>query len=71
MEGFAEFLSGDESVELARALGLAFHFDTAGCVLEINTAGCFIDFLATAAGSTDEFLDKVRGENAELDHAGF
>ncbi len=49
LEGLAEFFSGDEAVELARALGLAFHFDAAGCVLEINAAGRFIYFLATAA----------------------
>lgn len=48
-ETFGEFFAGDEAVEFAGALGLAFDFDAGGVVFYVDAGVGFVDFLASGA----------------------
>ena len=67
-DAFAKFAPRMEAIHLSGAFLLAFDFDAARDVLEIDAGGGFVDFLSAAAGAEDEFFDKIGLMDAETLH---
>ncbi len=71
LDAFTQFPAGEEAVHLARALGLALDFDSAGLMVEIDAGAGLVDFLPPVPRSPDESLDEIVLQNSEIHHAPF